>query len=418
MTQLFRTEAVEAQRQQWLGRVQLVQPLSLRLMTLAALLVLAAVSAFLWFGEYTRKTPLSGVLVPDRGLIRLVPAAAGTVVERHVVEGQSVRVGDVLFVLAVERPTLDAASDAQVRASLDERRRSLEAAASRERQMARTQQSAFSRRLQALSLEQAQLDTELTLQRRRLALAAESLQRLEKLQADQFVSAAQVQVKNEELLALQSQLQALERQRAALARERAELEGEQLGLPTREQTALGEIERELASLVREAAEQAPGRRLVVRAPADGTVSGLFAEPGQSVAAPSALASLVPAGAELQAQLYAPSSAVGFLRPGLPVRLRFEAFPYQRFGHQPAHVLQVSRAPLASAELAALALPAAAGPRGEEPLFRITVALDGEGAPAWPQPLVAGMRLQGDVLLERRRLVQWLFAPVFGLAERL
>jgi membrane fusion protein len=29
-----------------------------------------------------------------------------------------------------------------------------------------------------------------------------------------------------------------------------------------------------------------------------------------------------------------------------------------------------------------------------------------------------MRLQADVLLERRRLIEWLFEPLFGLQHRL
>jgi 3-hydroxyisobutyrate dehydrogenase-like beta-hydroxyacid dehydrogenase len=40
------------------------------------------------------------------------------------------------------------------------------------------------------------------------------------------------------------------------------------------------------------------------------------------------------------------------------------------------------------------------------------------ARAEPLPLVAGMRLQADVMLERRRLVEWLFAPLAGLGSRL
>ncbi len=33
-------------------------------------------------------------------------------------------------------------------------------------------------------------------------------------------------------------------------------------------------------------------------------------------------------------------------------------------------------------------------------------------------LAAGMQLDADVMLERRRLVEWLFAPVLGIAGRL
>jgi membrane fusion protein len=413
---LFRPEAVAAQQQQWLGRVQLVQPLSLTLLTVGAVLVAAALVAFLLLGQYTRKATADGVLVPDRGLIRLVPAAAGTVVERHVVEGQAVRAGEVLFVLALERSLLAPQAEAEVQRSLQERRRSLQQAAAQEQALVRARQTALDRRLQALELELAQAESESALQRQRLALAEESLARLQSLESAQFISSAQVQAKNEEILGLRAAAQALARQRAALARERAELEGERSSLPLAAGATLAGIERELALLARESAETDAERRLVIRAPQSGTVTAVLAEPGQSVTPASALASLVPEGATLQAHLFAPSSAVGFVRPEQPVRLRFEAFPYQKFGHRPGRVLQVSRTPLAASELAALALPAVAA--GGEPMFRITVALeDGAAAPAEAMTLGAGMRLQADVLLDRRRLIEWLFEPLLGLRGR-
>ena len=53
----------------------------------------------------------------------------------------------------------------------------------------------------------------------------------------------------------------------------------------------------------------------------------------------------------------------------------------------------------------------------EPMYRITVALDEPKMRGLrrQQPLVAGMQLQADVLLERRRLIEWLFEPLLGLA---
>jgi membrane fusion protein len=418
MRLLFRPEAVEAQRQQGLGSVQLVRPLAMRVLTLGVVLTASAVALFLWRAEYTRKAQTSGVLSPDRGLIRLVPAAAGTVLERRITEGQQVQSGEVLFVLSLDRPTLDSGAQAQVRLSLNERQRSLEDAARQQRQLASGQLLAMDRRLQALEVELAQLDAEAALQAQRLVLAQQALARLESLRNDQFISSAQVQGKSEEVLGLRAQAMALSRQKAALVRERAELEGERAGLPMLARGAQGDIERDLALLSREAAEQDAVRQLVVRAPQAGIVSAVLAEPGQSVSPSSALASLVPAGAELQAHLYAPSSAVGFVRPGQAVRLRFEAFPYQKFGHLPGHVLQVSRTPLAASELATLSLASMGADRTGEPLFRITVGLDPATAGAEPLPLVAGMRLQADVLLERRRLAEWLFEPLAGLSGRL
>jgi membrane fusion protein len=416
---LFRPEALDAQRQSWLGGVQLVRPLSLSWLTLGAVAAVVAVAAFLALGSYTRKATVNGVVVPDRGVNRLVPSVPGTVLERRVNEGQAVQAGDVLFVLALDRPLLAANAQAQVQRSLDDRRRSLAEASRTQQQLTASRRLALDRRLAAMDAEQAQMDTEAALQQQRLTLAEQGLARLQALQNDQFISAAQTQVKSEEVLGLRAAAQALARQRAALQRERAELEGDKQALPLTASSVVSGLERDLAQANRDAAEQDAEQRLVVRAPQAGTISTVLAEPGQSVSPASALATLLPQGALMQVQLYAPSSAVGFVQVGQPVRLRYEAFPYQKYGQQPGRVVQVSRTPLASGELAALSLSAGplstAASAGVEPLFRITVALE---PPPAGISLVAGMRLQADVWLERRRLIEWLFEPLLGLHGRL
>lgn len=419
MSELFRPEALDAQRQGWLGQVQLVRPLSLTVFTVGVLAVLVLVVGFLFVGEYTRKARIAGVVVPDLGVIRLVPPAPGRVLSRHVSEGQSVRAGDVMFVLALPGSTLAGDAQERVQRSLDDRRRILEDARRHQEQLEASQRATLQRRIDETRREQAQLDAEVVLHRQRLALAQQALDRLEALSRDQFISPAQVQTKREEVIGLQAQEQAVERQRATLARDRAALEGELRGLPMLAQSRRGEIDGELATLAREAAERDALREMVVRAPQDGTVSAVLAEPGQSVSPASALASLIPAGATLQAHLFAPSGAVGFVRPEQEVRLRFEAFPYQKFGHQGGRVIQVSRVPLAPSELSALSLPASVQP-DTEPMFRITVALDSPQIRAFgeTQPLVAGMRMQADVLLERRRLIEWLFEPLLGWSGRI
>jgi membrane fusion protein len=63
------------------------------------------------------------------------------------------------------------------------------------------------------------------------------------------------------------------------------------------------------------------------------------------------------------------------------------------------------------------LPLATKPN--EPMYRVTVTLARQHVMAYgrEQPLAAGMQLEADVLLERRRLVEWMFAPVLGIAGR-
>ncbi|RZU00871.1 HlyD family secretion protein [Rivibacter subsaxonicus] len=415
---MFRPESLDAQREAWLGPIHLIRPLSLTVLTAAAVAAAVAVGAYLYLGEYTRKARVSGWLAPDRGLIRLTPTEAGTVVERHASEGQLVKAGEPLFVLSVDRST--ATGDAQdgVQRSLATRERSLQGSLAQHSLLSQEQSAALDRRLADMRRELAQIGAEIDLHRQRLVLARQSLARLESLQKDNFISPAQVQLKNEELLGLQAQTQALERQHATQQREIGAVEAQRRELPLQAQVRQGELERELAELSQQGAESSARQRLVVRAPTDGVLSAVTAQPGQNIAAGAALATVLPANASLQAHLYAPSSALGFVRPEQKVQLRYPAYPYQKFGLQQGRVLEVARTPLAPAEVAALG-SAARGDTAGEPLYRITVALDQQTVAAYgqPQTLSPGMAVDADVLLDRRRLIEWLFEPVLGLAGR-
>ena len=415
MVSIFRREALQSQQASWIGEIQLIRPPSLALLTGGVVLSVLAVGAFLALGEYTRKVRVSGVLVPDRGVIRLVPPQDAVVLERRVAEGAQVRAGDVLFVLSLDRTAAGGDTQATVQRTLAERQKSLADAALQQQALLASQTAALAQRRADLLRDRGALEAEAALLTQRLALAQQAQARLESLRGDNFVSAAQVQAKTEELLGLQAQRQAQERQRSAHERDIAAVEAQRRELPLQAGARLGEIERERAELAQKSAESEARRSLVVRAPQDGVVSAVLASPGETVTAATALASLVPAGSALQAHLYAPSSAVGFLRAQQPVPLRYHAFAYQKFGHQQGRIEQVSLAPLQAAELAGQ--PWAGASR--EPMYRITVTLDRQQVPAYGalQPLAPGMQLDADVPIERRKLYEWLFEPVLGMAGR-
>jgi membrane fusion protein len=415
---LFRPEALSHRQRDWLGSIQLIRPVSMTLLTGFVVLVAVAVTAYLVMGEYTRKARVSGYLVPDRGVIRLVAPQLATVVESHVSEGSSVHRGDVLFVLAVGQATLSGDTQAAVQSSLASRERSLRGAARQRTQLEQNQTSAIDAQVADMQRELASMAVEADLQRQRLVLAQEALSQYESLRNENFMSAGQVRTKAEEVLGVKAQLQSLERQRSTRLREIAALQSQRSELPLRTLAAQGEIDRDLAALAQQSAESEARQRIVLRAPQDGIVTGVLAAPGQNVTPTVALASLLPADAKLQAHLFAPSSAIGFVRANQTVQLRYQAFPYQKFGHQAGAVAQVSRSPLQAAELTGLPLPAAMSASGE-PLYRITVTLNQQSVAAYgqAQALSPGMQLEADVLLDRRRLIEWLFEPVLGIAGR-
>ena len=421
MPSLFRPEVVEGRQQAWLGSIQLVRPVSLAVLTLLVVLTAVLVGAFLFEGRYTRKAHISGYLVPDRGVMRLVPPQAGVVSENPVVEGQAVRRGDVLFVLTVDRASLQGDTQAAVQQSLAARRSSLQESARRTVQLREEQSASMRRQLEGMRAELAQMRLEAEVMGQQLALRRADVEQYEALmKGENFVSPAALRTRKAEMLEVEGRLQALRVKEASHQREITALEARLREQPLHAQAALAEIDRELAAVAEASAETEARRSLVIRAPEDGVVTAVLAGKGAAVSPGTALASLLPAGAQLRAELFAPSSAVGFLREQQPVHLRYQAFPYQKFGHHDGRVLQVSRTPLQASELASLPLrESLKGAPHAEPLYRITVVLERQSVQAYgqAQPLAAGMQLEADVLLDRRRLIEWIFEPLLSVTGR-
>ena len=123
---MFRHEAIAHQQDRLLGGVLVGKSPRHRLLVALAMLAALAIVAFGLWGQYTRKEHVVGYLAPSTGLIKLFTPQAGTVVNLKVVEGQSVRQGDVLLVLSSERGSTGTPnSQAAVQRELQQRRDSL-----------------------------------------------------------------------------------------------------------------------------------------------------------------------------------------------------------------------------------------------------------------------------------------------------
>jgi membrane fusion protein len=209
------------------------------------------------------------------------------------------------------------------------------------------------------------------------------------------------------------QLRTLERTLVTTQRERLKLESELRDLPLNTQTRLAEIDRNIAALEQELAETEARRRIIISAPHDGTVTAIQAEPGGRADTAAPLLSIVPLGSKLQAQLFSPSRAIGFVRPGQRVLLRYAAFPYQKFGHHEGIVASVSRSAINPGELSQQLSGLTSLYGTNEPVYRITVNLANQTVKAYGEdiPLQPGMQLEAAVLIENRRLIEWVFDPL-------
>jgi membrane fusion protein len=146
----------------------------------------------------------------------------------------------------------------------------------------------------------------------------------------------------------------------------------------------------------------------VRAPIAGRVSTLQAAVGRAVDTRQPQLSVLPRNGGLEAELFVPTQAIGFVRPGQDVRILFDAFPYQRFGTYGGRVVRVAKTMLTSADVSA---PVSL----QQPAYKVTVQLDRQDVTAFGErvPLQPDMLLKADILLDRRPLLTWLLDPLLS-----
>lgn len=413
---LFRIEAVTHAGHRAHGVVILARPLSYTVITALFAAVAVALVGFLCLSSYTRKVAVQGLLLPSHGLIKVMPLQAGLITERRVKEGDLVQAGDVLFVLSSERQTQGLGNaDATVSELLRARRDSLQREQAQLRLQDTQRLDAARHRAQDMEAEIRRGDDQIALQQRRIEMARTTLKRYSDLAASNFVSPVQVQDKQAELLEQEQRLGELQRANAASARDLATAQAEVRDLQVQSLRDQQAGERNVSATEQDLTENEARREILVRAPSAGTVTAITAEPGQTIGASQSLAAILPAGSELEAELYAPSRAVGFLKPGMEVQLRYQAYSYQKFGQAKGHVREVSRTALRPDELN---LPGAAVTG--EPVYRVRVALDRQTVSTYgvEQTLRSGATLDGSIVLDTRRLYEWVLEPLYTITGHL
>lgn len=413
---LFRQEVVEARRGEWLGSVIVAAPLSRWVLTFLAVALAAAILLFLVFGHYTRRETVAGQLVPSAGLLNIVAPSAGTLSKLHVHDGQRVKAGDVLLELSSDQDSAALGNTpALVGQQLEAQRSRLQADLADQQQLTQQQADALRGKIALLQAQSDQIAGQLAIEQKQVDSNRNLLARIEPLGAKGYVSEVQIQQQRAAVLDAQSQYKALQRQQLD-AHQQLDAARQQLAqLPLDAVAKRNDTERQLAGVAQSIAQNELQRATVLRAPRDGIVSAVLPKPGQMVSAGQPLLAILPAGSTLQAQLLVPSRAVGFIDPGGRVVLRYEAFPYQKFGQQYGHVADVSRSALTSPEITTLI-----GQQSQQPLYRVQVKLDKPFVLAYGkrEALKPGMALQADILMDRRSLLEWVFEPLYGMAHHL
>lgn len=410
---LFRQEVLNRRQECLHGEVILTQPLSTRVLVLLLFVVLLGAVIWLAKGSYARTEAARGILVTDTPSTKIIAPSPGILATLDVNEGTLVAKGDRLGIVDTERLDENGAHVVQGSIETFEKRLLL----SREQsalvvEHKKTEQRRLQSVIRLANSKIMSLNSQLSIQRDIVSSNKSLFDQLGSVVAKGFVSRAQYENKRQVWLNSQQQYAAIYGQSLSIRSELNAAKAQLAGLSTDAEREMNEINASTQTLQQQRAEIRGSKSYSLVAPIAGRVTALQVDAGSAVRLDIPLMRIVPAFSSLRAEIYAPSRAIGFVRPGQEVRLLYDAFPYQRFGGFAGTVRSVS---LIVIDPRDLEVPF----KIEDPVYRVTVALDRQSVLAYGQnaPLQPGMTLTGNMILERQSFLSWLLMPLTAVLRR-
>jgi membrane fusion protein len=406
---LFRREVLISQHDHFFGDPVFYQPLSLRVLLLAALALFFGIAGFAALASIKQTETARGFIYVANGEVKVYGNRSGVIEQLNVSNGQLVSKGQTLASVIEPGYGHSGATATQAHiARIDEQIVQLEQRLVLSAQRQALSQDQSQKRHAALRQELLIRNDEYDLSVLQLQMAEDDYVRLETLRVRAAIADSELRQGKTSLIALQKSFQSVRMAQQSTLRllqntgheaavESARLKDEQITL-----------EMSLSQLRQRREEAQYQQHFAIKAPVAGRVNNLLLATGDQLDPRRPLVSIVADMPDYEAQIFVASRAIGKIKTGQTVLLNYDAFPYQQYGSYEAVVSSIGTSALDPREhLIPLDV--------NEPVYLIKAE--------WTQShdglsLRAGMQFSAQLVTGQRTILQAILAPLTALTRRL
>jgi membrane fusion protein len=410
---LFRAEAIEARRERVEGEIVLAPSVRTQILVLLLFCLVLLLGLWVALGTYTRSETARGIMVTGEASAKIVAVRPGQITELLVREGDVVRAGQRLATVRTEQSGESGGSAiGESLAAIDSQRALTVEQIQLAGRRAASDRARLTATLAGVRQQRADLAGQIALAEEAVASARDMFERIGGLLDSGFISRIEVERRRQTYIATRQEVARLRQQANALEADAGRAAAELSRVAADADSEIVNARSSAETLAQQGARLRGERAYAIVAPVSGRVASLQTGRGRTVEASVPLMEIVPEGSALSVRLYAPTRAIGFVRPGQEVRLLYDAFPYQRFGSFSGRIVRVSRTVIDPRQLA---VPLDI----DEAVYQIEVRPDAQSVDAYGQhlPLQPGMTLTASISLDRRSFLDWLLAPLNAVMRR-
>lgn len=413
MKGIFRKEIVSNNSQRLFGEILLVSPFSFISITLSMLIVFILLVLIVMNGTFSRKESVQGYLTPNKGIINVKTPVSGYIETHNVVLGQQVVKGEILLVISAQEELRSAESvNNKLINQILKKKKIIKQTMKDNALLNSSELKQLKLSNENLKKEIKQISNQINWQKEQASTSYNSWQEHIEYFNKNLITINELTSKKNSYLQDKANLDLSIRQKTSLLGEKIEIEKQIEQLPIYNKKITNELHEKLASLDERLINLESNNTFTISAPISGRITSINANSGNSISANETLFKIIPENANLFAELYLPSRAIGFVEEGQNVLLRYSAFPYQRYGLYTGKIMQIAQSTINPGELNF--------PLYEKvPVYKVKVELDSQVIKAYGKQfnLQAGMSVAAEIIIEKRSLFEWVFSPLQNMNNK-
>lgn len=414
---MFRQELLENRKMLWRGRALLLPGIPPLLVISVCIIFLTVFITFVIMGSYTRRVNVSGEITTWPRPVNIYSSVQGFIVKQFVTEGQEIRKGEPVYQIDVSRSTSSGVVS-------DNQRKDIENQIVRIANIISRLEDSKKATLQTLEKQKMQyqeaFERSTAIVRRAeegIIIMKNNMNNYRTYQKKGLINKDQLTNQTALYYQQQNNLLSLSGQNEQNALQITSLESQIKIQAADFDNRIYQMELQRYELQKELINTDVNGEVIIRALSDGKIDSLSVTVGQMVSAGDSLLQIIPDKIkDHYLVVWAPNDAVPYINPGDRVNIRYEAFPAEKFGRFAATVLLVSKTPASSQEM----LTYQGAPKNNQntsvPYYKIVVRPDLQEIRYDGKflPIENGMKAQGTLFLEKRKIYQWMLSPFYDM----
>lgn len=408
---LFRSNAIDYQRQKWVGKALLISKISALIIAGSCLAFVIVIAFAMVFFDYSRRIDVDGEVITLPHSINIYSPQQGYIITSFVRVGDKVKKGAPLYELDVSRTTSDGNVSSAAVESIKIQARNLHNIIAKLK----------SNKKSTLDNLQAQIDnyadahkeTEKVVKNAREGARKmqNSLSEYEKHLKRGLITQDQLNYQRAQTLSQQSTWQSINNQSNQEKIQLSQLRSDKITRAADFDNQITQNESQLSDLERQLVEYKASNSVIITAKLDGVIESLSVTPGQMVEPSASLAQIKPVdNLQYYLLLWLPDNSLPYVKTGDRINIRYNAFPSDKFGQLPGKIASISSIPASPQEMAGYS----SGSRQEKgAYYKVLVSINTTEFSDKGKKLAiaSGLQAKAILFLEKKPLYQWAIAPI-------